>query len=162
MTDSIQPHLVIDGGFTEPQSHLYASAPPDYSRPTVHKLIQARRLAPYYLGLNDWEPEWDLPQLVEALIEGEQQASKNLHDALAAASEAAAEAEAALLTIPPATRKSKEGQAALAAAVGHRERLNEMIKQRDKKGGGGLQWSSKTEQAKLYKATAEECPICFL
>jgi hypothetical protein len=31
----------------------------DYSRPTVHRLIAERRLAPFYLGLQDYEDDWE-------------------------------------------------------------------------------------------------------
>ncbi|KAI5476512.1 zinc finger, RING-type domain containing protein [Pseudohyphozyma bogoriensis] len=151
----------VDGGFLEPQSHLYASSQQEYSRPTVHKLILERRLAPFYLGLNDFEPDWDVDDLVNALEDGDKQASTNLREALAAATEAAAEAEVYQSSNPTSTRKGKEAAAALAAANLHKERLAEIIKVRDKK-GGGLQWSSKPDQAKLYLGEAVECPICFL
>jgi hypothetical protein len=153
---------VVDGGSLEPLSFIYASSIADYSRPTVHKLIVERKLAPFHLGLNDYEEDWDLEQLLAALQDGERQASQNLRDAHQAAIAAVQEAEAAQLTIPPATRKSKEGAAAVASAVMHRERLAEVIKHRDKRGGGGMHGVSKTEQARQYQSRAIECPICFL
>ncbi|KAK4705800.1 hypothetical protein P7C70_g411, partial [Phenoliferia sp. Uapishka_3] len=149
---------IVDDGFIEPQSMLYASAAHEYSRPT---LILERRLAPFYLGLNDFEPEWDVNQIVTALEEGDRQATRNLREALGAASEAASEAEAAQMSNPAATRKGKEAAAALSLAVMHRERLVELISFKEKR-GGGLYWSSKTEQARRYLGAALECPICFL
>lgn len=143
-------------------SWTYASSLASYSRPTVHRLIQDRKLAPFYLGLNDFEEDWGQEQVLEAISDGERQASQNLRDAYQAAVIAVQEAEAAQLTIPPATRKSKEGAAVVASAVMHRERLAEVIKHREKRGGGALQGVSKSEQAKLYIGRAIECPICFL
>ncbi|GAA5901272.1 hypothetical protein JCM5296_005310 [Sporobolomyces johnsonii] len=151
---------IVDGGFLEPQSLLYAHV--EYHRPTVHKLILDRKLSPFFLGLNDFEDDWDTDRIVVALGEAEQQATQNLKDAYTAASEAADEAEAAQLNCPPGTRKHKEAVQTVNAAVMHRERLAEVIKMREKRGGGGLQWSSKTDQAKLYQGRAVECPICFL
>ncbi|GAA5944865.1 hypothetical protein JCM1841_002069 [Sporobolomyces salmonicolor] len=151
---------IVDGGFLEPQSLLYAHV--EYHRPTVHRLILERKLSPFFLGLNDFEDDWDTDRIVVALGEAEQQATQNLKDAHTAASEAADEAEAAQLNCPPGTRKHKEAVQTVNAAVMHRERLAEVIKMREKRGGGGLQWSSKTDQAKLYQGRAVECPICFL
>ncbi|GAA5885424.1 hypothetical protein JCM6882_009616 [Rhodosporidiobolus microsporus] len=150
----------IDGGFLEPQSLLYNHV--EFHRPSVHKLITDRKLSPFFLGLLDFEDDWDVEQLVQALGEAEQQATQNLKDALAAATESANDADAQQLNAPPGTRKHKEAVQAHNAAVLHRERLAELLKQREKRGGGGLQLTSKTEQAKLYKGRALECPICFL
>ena len=127
----------------------------------MHKLILERRLAPFFLGLNDFEPDWTVEQVVVALEEGDKQATQNLREALAAASEAATEAEVVQLSNPPTTRKGKDAAAATASAVLHRERLAELIKFKEKR-GGGLHWSSKSDQARRYLARAIECPICFL
>ncbi|KAM0754147.1 hypothetical protein T439DRAFT_378231 [Meredithblackwellia eburnea MCA 4105] len=151
----------IDGGFLEPQSMLYPSQPQEYSRPTVHKLILERRLAPFYLGLQDFDESWSLEEVLQALSTADSQATQNLRDALVSASEQAAQAEATQLSNPPSTRKGKEAALAASAAILHRERLSELIRIRMKK-GGGLQWSSKEAQARLYIAKAVECPICFL
>ncbi|GAA5947173.1 hypothetical protein JCM3765_001558 [Sporobolomyces pararoseus] len=151
---------MIDGGFLEPQSLLYSHV--EYHRPTVHKLIIDHKLSPFYLGLNDFEEEWDLEEIVKALGEAEQQATQNLKDALNAAIESVTEVEAAQLNAPTGTRKHKEVTQQLSLAILRKERLAEMIKIRDKRGGGGLQWTSKSDQAKLYKERALECPICFL
>lgn len=159
---------VIDLGTVEPQNFTYASAPHEYSRSTVHRLIQDRRLAPFYLGLNDYEEDWQLEDIVEALLEAEQQAGRNLSDAHEQAIQAASEAEATQLTIPPGTRKSKEGAQAVATAQLHRERLREVIRHRDRKvqasvtASGTPANASKRELAKLYLGQAIECPICFL
>ncbi|BGP37905.1 SNF1-interacting protein [Rhodotorula kratochvilovae] len=151
---------VVDGGWTDPQSLLYARL--EYHRPTVHKLIADRKLAPFYLGLQDFEDDWPVDRIVDAFAEAEQQATQNLRDAHAAAIEAAAEAEAAQLSAPTGTRKHKEAVAAYNAAVLHRERLAETLKAREKRGGGGLQLASKSDTARLYQGHALECPICFL
>ncbi|GAA5991274.1 hypothetical protein JCM5350_005314 [Sporobolomyces pararoseus] len=151
---------MIDGGFLEPQSLLYSHV--EYHRPTVHKLIIDHKLSPFYLGLNDFEEDWDLEEIVKALGEAEQQATQNLKDALNAAIESVTEVEAAQLNAPTGTRKHKEVTQQLSLAILRKERLVEMIKIREKRGGGGLQWTSKSDQAKLYKERALECPICFL
>jgi hypothetical protein len=153
---------IIDGGTLEPQSWTYASSIADYNRATVHKLIIDRRLAPFYPGLQDFEDDWDPDQVIQALIEADQQASKNLTDALSTANESVQQAETNQSTAPPATRKSKEASQQLAVAVSHRERLTQVIKYRDKRGGTGTTGISRSEQAKLYINRAIECPICFL
>ncbi|KPV75855.1 uncharacterized protein RHOBADRAFT_52872 [Rhodotorula graminis WP1] len=151
---------VIDGGWTDPQTLLYARL--EYHRPTVHKLIADRKLAPFYLGLQDFEDDWATDRIVDALDEAEQQATQNLREAHTAAVGAASEAEAAQLSAPPGTRKHKDSVTAHNAAVLHRERIAETLRTREKRGGGGLQLSSKTDTATLYQAKALECPICFL
>lgn len=151
---------MIDGGFLEPQSLLYSHV--EYHRPTVHKLILDKRLSPFYLGLNDFEEDWQVEEIVRALGEAEQQATQNLKDALHAAVEAVTEVEASQLNAPVGTRKHKEVTQQLSLALLRKERLAEMIKVREKRGGGGLQWTPKQDQAKLYKERALECPICFL
>ncbi|GAA5945108.1 Sip5p [Sporobolomyces koalae] len=151
---------IIDGGFLEPQSLLYSHV--EYHRPTVHKLIIDHKLSPFYLGLNDFEEDWDVDKIVQALAEAEQTATQNLKDALAAAVEAVTEAEATQINAPTGTRKHKDATQLLGAAIMRKERLAELVKLRDKRGGGGLQWTSKTDQAKLYRERALECPICFL
>ncbi|GAA5996171.1 Sip5p [Rhodotorula paludigena] len=156
----VENRTVVDGGWVEPQSLLYARL--EYHHPTVHKLIADRRLAPFYLGLQDFEEDWDVDHIVEALAEAEQQATQNLRDAHAAAIDAANEAEAAVLSAPPGTRKHKEAVQATNSAVLHRERLAETLKRRVKRGGGALQSVSKSDSAKLYQTKALECPICFL
>ena len=151
---------VIDGGWTDPQTLLYARL--DYHRPTVHKLIADRKLSPFYLGLQDFEEDWAVDRIVEALDEAEQQATQNLREAHTAAVGAASEAEAAQLSAPPGTRKHKDSVTAHNAAVLHRERIAETLRTREKRGGGGLQLTSKTDTATLYQCKALECPICFL
>lgn len=151
---------VIDGGWTDPQTLLYARL--DYHRPTVHKLIADRKLSPFYLGLQDFEEDWAADRIVEALDEAEQQATQNLREAHTAAVGAASEAEAAQLSAPPGTRKHKDSVTAHNAAVLHRERIAETLRTREKRGGGGLQLTSKTDTATLYQGKALECPICFL
>lgn len=153
---------MIDGGFLEPQSLLYSQI--EYHRPTVHKLIIDHKLSPFYLGLNDFEPHWDLEEIVKALLEAEGQATENLKDSLTASIESVKQVEASLVTAPNGTRKHKEVSQQLSLANLRKERLQEMLKQREKRGGGGLQTvtMSKKDQAKLYKQTALECPICFL
>ncbi|GAA5845673.1 hypothetical protein JCM9279_006069 [Rhodotorula babjevae] len=151
---------VIDGGWTDPQTLLYARL--EYHRPTVHKLIADRKLAPFYLGLQDFEDDWAADRIVAALDEAEEQATQNLREAHTAAVGAASEAEAAQLSAPPGTRKHKDSVTAHNAAVLHRERIAETLRTREKRGGGGLQLTSKTDTATLYQGKALECPICFL
>lgn len=155
-------HVTVDGGFLEPQSHVYASSLQEYHRPSVHRLIMERKLAPFYLGLSDFEPDWDGPRIVAALEEAERQATQHVRQALDNAIDLAKDAESTQLANPVSTRKSKEGAAAAAAAMAHRTRLAELARSRQATGGGGLQWTSKDEQAKLYIERAIECPICFL
>lgn len=150
---------IVDGGTLEPQSWTYASSIANYSRSTVHKLITDRRLAPFYLGLQDFEDDWNSDQVIQALIEAQSQATKNLTDALEAAIESVQQAEANQATAPPNTRKSKEAAQQLAIAVLHRERLSEIIKHRDKNSAKN---SPRSEQSTLYTNRAIECPICFL
>lgn len=158
--DKVDLKKQVDGGWVEPQTLLYSRI--DYSRPTVHRLIAERRLAPFYLGLQDYEDDWEVEAIIQALQEAEQQATQNLRDAHAAAIETANEAEASQLSAPAGTRKHKDAVGAFNAAVLHRERLAEMIRQREKRGGGSLQLTDKAQHARLYIGNSLECPICFL
>ena len=154
---------LVDGGALEPQSWTYASSIADYSRPTVHRLIHKRRLAPFHVGLQDFDDEWGPDEVERAIVDAEQHAGNNLTEALEHAREAVAEAEATQQTTPPGTRKSKEVAQQLAQAVLHRERLNEIIKHRSRRAGGSaMPGISRQDQAKLYTGRATECPICFL
>lgn len=128
----------------------------------MRKLIVDRKLAPFYLGINDFEPDWTVEELVLALIEAELQASSNVKEALRGAEANVVELESTQMATPASMKKSKEGQAAVVAALAHRDRLSELEKYRAKEGGGGLQWGSKEDQARLYEERAIECPICFL
>lgn len=156
---------IVDGGSLEPLSYTYATSMVDYSRPTVHKLIQDRKLAPFYLGLQDFEEDWDTAEVVSALVDADEHATRNLKDALVQANQTVQDAESAASsssTTQGTSRKSKEAALLLSQAQLHRERLNEVIKHRDKKGGTGIAGYSREEQAKLYENRAIECPICFL
>ncbi|BGP53889.1 hypothetical protein JCM8202_006082 [Rhodotorula sphaerocarpa] len=153
------PKKQVDHGWLDPENHLYRS---EYNRGIVHRLIADRKLAPFYLGLQDFEDEWQVDAIVEALDEAEQQATQNLRDAHAAAVEAAHEREAAQISAPTGTRKHKDAIAAYNLSVLHRERLAQMVKQREKRGGGALQKTDKAEHARFYQGNALECPICFL
>ncbi|KAM0792449.1 hypothetical protein ACM66B_005126 [Microbotryomycetes sp. NB124-2] len=152
----------IDGGALEPQTWTYASSLAEYDRQVVHKLITDRRLAPFFLGLQDFDEQWHEDQVIEALQDAERHANQNLRDALQAAIQNVADAEAQQQTAPPGTRKSKEAAQQVAQAAANRERLHEIIKHRDKRGGTGMPHLSKAEQARHYTAKATECPICFL
>lgn len=113
--------------------------------------------------MNDFEDDWDVDQVIAGLGDGERQATQNLRDAHVAAVEATTEAETTQMSAPPGTRKAKEAAALVAAAVLHRERLGEVIKQREKRNPtGGIQGINKLDLAKMYLGKAVECPICFL
>lgn len=49
----------VDGGYLFPISNIYPSSTQDWLHPIVQHLILYRRLAPFYRGLEDWEPDWD-------------------------------------------------------------------------------------------------------
>ncbi|SCV68986.1 BQ2448_2006 [Microbotryum intermedium] len=155
----------VDGGTLEPSSHLFASSVQDYSRPVVHRLILERRLAPFHLGLDDYEDEWTVERILEALDEAELQAARKLHDAHASAVEAVIEAEATMQTTPlGSTRKSKDSQLAVAHATIHRERLAELIKHCERRAAANRphREAARHDLAKQYLSKAVECPICFL
>ncbi|POW10118.1 hypothetical protein PSTT_06347 [Puccinia striiformis] len=57
----------IDGGYLFPLSNIYPSSPQDWLHPIVQQLILDRRLAPFYRGLEDWEPDWDRQTLAHTL-----------------------------------------------------------------------------------------------
>lgn len=60
---------LVDGGHTLPLG-LYQLAPAwDFSREVVRRLIQDRRMAPFYLGLEDWEDDWAEADIVKGLRE---------------------------------------------------------------------------------------------
>lgn len=159
----------IDLGFLEPQSHIYASSLQEYSIKSVIKLILDRRLSPFYLGLNDFELEWNLNEIILALEESELQSNENIKEALLAAiaivqdlNESNQLSTSTTNSPSTTTKKSKESIAAGQMAILHRDRLIELTKTREKLGGGGWKVSNKEEVAKLYIGRAIECPICFL
>lgn len=167
LTNNNKPITTIDLGFLEPQSHIYASSLQEYNIKAVIKLILDRRLSPFYLGLNDFESNWDFNQLLLVLDEAELQSSENIKEALMAAIAIVQDAtEATQLSTAtatsPSTKKSKESVAAAQMAILHRDRLIELTRSREKLGGGGWKVSNKEEVAKLYVGRAIECPICFL
>lgn len=124
-------------------------------------MILERKLAPFFLGLNDFEPDWPLASLLSALADADEQALANLKEALQAAINSAAEVEVVQLSNPSTTRKGKDAAHAAATAVLHRERLVELIKLREKR-SATLQRNQREQEAKLYVRDAVECPICFL
>ncbi|KAK4053060.1 SNF1-interacting protein [Microbotryomycetes sp. JL201] len=152
----------VDGGALEPQTWTYASSFAEYDRQVVHKLISDRRLAPFFLGLQDFDEGWQEDEVIAALHDAERHANQNLRDALQQAIQNVADAEANQQTTAPGTRKSKEAAQQVAQAAATRERLHGIIKHRDKRGGTGMPHLSKAEQAKHYTGKATECPICFL
>ena len=158
---AISPTTVVDAGTLEPQSHLYASAPGEYSRPVVHRLITERKLAPFYLGLNDFEDDWDAEAVVGALTEAYATADRNLRTAHEAAVSACADADAAVQSTTPGSRKQKEATHTAAKAIHHRDSLAELIKMRNAAHYHPT-GAARTELAKRYAGNAVECPICFL
>lgn len=153
---------IINGGSIEPQSHIYATTQPDYSREIVHKLIIEQRLAPFYLGLEDFDEEWQTDDVVKAIVEADAQAANNLKKAQQQAQHAVNEAQATAALPSLSARKAKEAQAAVHAATVHRDHLADILKVRDKYGSASSHTNLLPELAKLYVKGASECPICFL
>lgn len=152
--------ILVDGGHIEPQSHLFASSDQEFNKAVVEKLILERRLAPFYLGLND-EPEGSIEDVVLSIKDADATATKNLKDALAGFELALSEAGTAIAHVSGSTAKrSKEGVAA-ALIESNRDRLTEVLKARSKR-DVALMTSHTQEIAKLYLQGSVECPICFL
>jgi hypothetical protein len=59
---------LVDGGHTFPLG-LYQAGSDDFSKPVVRQLIQDRKLAPFYPGLEDHEEDWDEAEIVGAMRE---------------------------------------------------------------------------------------------
>lgn len=49
----------VDNGHLVPLSNIYPNAPQDWMHDAVQRLIVERKLAPFYRGLDDWEPPDD-------------------------------------------------------------------------------------------------------
>ncbi|GAA97865.1 uncharacterized protein L969DRAFT_52583 [Mixia osmundae IAM 14324] len=63
-----------DLGFLEPVSNVYANAPATWDHPVVHRLIESRKLAPFYRGLDGWEEGMskdDIDSLLDAVVQGD-------------------------------------------------------------------------------------------
>ncbi|KAJ9109737.1 hypothetical protein QFC19_001967 [Naganishia cerealis] len=60
------PSGLIDGGHLHPQGQ-YAQRNPDYNHAVVKGLIIEKKLAPFYRGLEDYEPEWDEEDVIKSL-----------------------------------------------------------------------------------------------
>lgn len=56
----------IDGGSLVLENGVY-TAPQDWKKSVVRALQLSRRLAPYYKGLDDYDPEWTNDELLQAL-----------------------------------------------------------------------------------------------
>lgn len=138
-----------------PQNHLYASSCQEYDETVVVRLIREYRLAPFYLGVNEYDPGMSLEKRIALLEEADQQATSNLEEALAAA-EAATQDLIDSSSSTPGSSKSR----AISASERHRDRLGELLKARRNR-DVTLMESHKVALAKLYK-DAIECPICFL
>lgn len=63
----LETEALVDGGHTLPLG-LY-QVQHDFSQPIVRQLIQDRKLAPFYQGLEEYEDEWDVDEIVAALRE---------------------------------------------------------------------------------------------
>jgi hypothetical protein len=57
---------LVDGGHTFPLG-LYQAGSDDFSKPIVRQLIQDRKLAPFYPGLEDHEEDWEEAGIVSAM-----------------------------------------------------------------------------------------------
>ncbi|KAJ9125493.1 hypothetical protein QFC22_000454 [Naganishia vaughanmartiniae] len=60
------PPDLIDGGHLHPQGQ-YAQRNPDYNQAIVKGLIIQKKLAPFYRGLEDYEPEWNVDEVIKSL-----------------------------------------------------------------------------------------------
>lgn len=161
-TPTTNYETIIDFGTIEPQSNIYATSYLEYSRPIVHRLILERKLSPFYLGLDDFETNFDLETIIKALELAEAQATANLKEALAIANKAAAElVDSTNQAGSSPVKKSKEVVQAQAQAGLHRERLLETLRIRDIQKSKSLQLD-KRELSILYQNKAIDCPICFL
>ncbi|KAK4058579.1 SNF1-interacting protein [Microbotryomycetes sp. JL221] len=148
---------IVDKGHLEPQSWTYASSTMDYNRQVVHDLIQQRRLCPFYIGLQDFEQDWQTDQILQAFVQADQHADQNLQEALVVAQQAVVDAELNQQTTPTGTRKHKEATVQITQAILNRDRLTDIVKHRHKT------QTTRTEQlAQMYIDKAVECPICFL
>lgn len=63
----LETEALVDGGHTLPLG-LY-QVQHDFSQPIVRQLINDRKLAPFYQGLEDYEEDWDLNEIVAAIRE---------------------------------------------------------------------------------------------
>lgn len=148
---------ILDYGTLEPQAHLYASAPLEHSIAIVGELIKRRRLAPFYLGLEE-PPEGSLEAVIEALKEADKLASARLRDALNTSLEELENSK----TGGSGGKLSKEGIVASALGERYRERLIEVIKSREGERERRRREAMMVDAARLYLKATVECPICFL
>jgi hypothetical protein len=61
----------VDNGHLVPLSNIYPNAPQDWMHDAVQRLIVERKLAPFYRGLDDWEPPDDDDDFDREALDGE-------------------------------------------------------------------------------------------
>lgn len=61
----LETEALIDGGHSLPLG-LY-QVQHDFAQPIVRQLINDRKLAPFYQGLEDYEEDWDVHEIVDNL-----------------------------------------------------------------------------------------------
>lgn len=130
---------LIDGGHTLPLG-LYQLAIWDFSRDVVRKLVQDRKMAPFYYGLEDWEEDWEEGEIVKGLREAAFAVDKK-RQVLREAGEPTGEVD------PSTSSTSSKGASAANAPA----RLKE-----------GPVSDVERRQAEWFTSSAAECPLSVL
>lgn len=63
--NQVETEQLVDGGHTLPLGLYQVNH--DFSQPIVRQLITDRKLAPFYQGLEDYEDDWDVTEIVTNL-----------------------------------------------------------------------------------------------
>lgn len=134
---------LTDGGHSLPLG-LYQLAPWDFSRDVVRKLIHERKMAPFYLGLEDWDDDWDEAAVVRGLREARFTVDKK-RQVLREAGEPTGEVDPTPSASPSA---SSSAQAAAKTAASQPARLKE-----------GLPTEVERREAEWFSSATAECPL---
>lgn len=136
----------VDGGYLLPLSNIYPASPQDWLHGVVQRLILARKLAPFYRGLEDWEEAWDSDGVRRALEESKETRLEAVRRLETKENEEKEEAER--VGAGRKVGKSKEGQTM--DAKGKREAAK------------AVGWDIRDREVERYVGSTSECPLCFL
>ncbi|KAG0147324.1 hypothetical protein CROQUDRAFT_106518 [Cronartium quercuum f. sp. fusiforme G11] len=149
----------IDGGYLLPLSNIYPASPQDWLHYFTQRLILSRKLAPFYRGLEDWDPSWDQARIHQALTIANFARRKLVQEIERKEAKEKAEADKLVVSGTTSRRlgKTLEGQInahqiSPEANPFLRKEVFEAV----------LTWELRSDEALCYLKETAECPICFL
>lgn len=149
----------VDGGYLLPLSNIYPASQQDWLHHHTQRLILSRKLAPFYRGLEDWDPTWN-PQRISQALESAVLARrtlvqdierKELHEKL----------EQDKLTFAGTTSR-RLGRTLEGQINSHQSYPESNPLLRKEVFDAVLTFDLRPEETDRYLNETAECPICFL